>query len=424
MTISLPAVANLKLIRYPRTDDKSLRAWSAADEYLIDFLSQINSQSCIQSFFDKGNFNQRFSLSLDRVSGRILIVNDQFGALSVTLNHYAPDYWCDSFLSNKATKINLGNNVTGEILAKPFELDYHHRQIQLTDTTTNKHHPIENNPINFSVTPRESKTIDLVVLRIPKHLSLLEFQLKQLKRWIGPDTQIVAAGMTKDIHVSTINLFESIIGPTKTSLARKKARLIISENKAPISSESDIETYRLDKSGITICGLPGVFSRDKLDIGTQVLLRHLPSFKPHQKVIDLGCGSGVIGACIARDNPDTELLLTDESALAVESSRLTFFINDLANAQFIQTNGLTDVESNQYDHVLCNPPFHQQNVQTLSIAKNMFKEAARCLKSSGELRVVANRHLKYGPILKRYFGKTSIVSKDPKFIIWLAESPR
>lgn len=403
-------ISQLLLQRYPPAQDKSLRAWNAADELLLEHLQQ----------------------NLKNQPENCLIINDQFGALTTALNDISPIFWSDSYLSSKAIQNNLQRNYANNIHAKPLTIDYQHLNQQQTIA--------KNNP---------KQTFSLVLLRIPKHNSLLSFQLNQLKSLINSKTIIVAAGMSKEIHTSTLSLFEKIIGPTKTSLAKKKARLIFSQldsRKNVENNESDeislkqnfsaqyylsqsyLAQYHLTQHQLNIFGLPGVFSREKLDIGSQVLLQHLPFVAKNSKVIDLGCGNGVIAAVIAKQQPDCQLLLTDESRLAIESAKLTFKNNLLDNshnrAQFIQTDILQGVTDNNFDYVFCNPPFHQQNVQTLTIAKSMFKQASQKLKQTGELYVVANRHLPYFSHLKRYFNQVESISKDPKFIVWRASSPK
>jgi 23S rRNA (guanine1835-N2)-methyltransferase len=391
MLFSPIPLSELTLKRYPLTQDQSLQAWNAADELLLEQV--------------KLNFKQ------DLVSKPIncLIINDQFGCLTTSLNELAPLFWTDSFLSQEAIKRNLELNiVTGSSLGE-----------------ANK--TIKSTPFSLYLKDKSRAPFDLLLIRIPKHNSLLEYQLKQIKPLINNQTKIIAAGMTKEIHNSNIKLFESYLGRTTTSLAKKKARLIYSQfDQIENSTESgsDCKSYNLDKYGISIFGLPGVFSRDKLDIGTQVLLDHLPEVGPQESVIDLGCGNGILGAIIANKQPASVVLLADESEMAVTSAKLTFEHNELTNGQFIQTDILQGVSRNVFDYVVCNPPFHQQNVQTLSIAKNMFKQSAQCLKPSGELRVVANRHLKYFPMLKSYFSDVQAISNNHKFTVWLAKKPK
>ena len=376
------SLEQLSLNRYPVTHDKSLKAWNAADELLLEH---------IQSLFEQ----QKLSLS----SLNCLIVNDQFGALSISLNEVSPLFWTDSYLSQKAIQRNQQSNLENNIKASPFSPSQQSNQ----------------------------QKFDLVIIRIPKHNSLLKYQLEQIKTHIHRKTIIVAGGMTKEIHNSNIKIFESVLGKTTTSLAKKKARLIFSQfeqSHSDATASQELKYYTLPQYQVTACGLAGVFSRDKLDIGTQVLLEHLPEVNQGERVIDLGCGNGVIGAIIAKSQPLCQLLLSDESQLAVESAKLTFIKNQLSNADFIHTDVLHGVERNSFDHILCNPPFHQQNVQTLDIAINMFKQSAQCLKSIGELRVVANRHLKYLPLLKRYFSQVSSISNNAKFTVWLAKKSK
>ena len=62
-------------------------------------------------------------------------------------------------------------------------------------------------------------------MRVPKSLALLEDQLLRLAPAVHEGTVVVGTGMVKEIHTSTLQLFERILGPTRTSLAEKKARL-------------------------------------------------------------------------------------------------------------------------------------------------------------------------------------------------------
>lgn len=382
MPMNVLPIEQLSLKRFPITKDQTLKAWNAADEYLLE---QIHKNPI-------------------KPGEKILIINDQFGALSCSLSQYQPFYWTDSYLSKTAIQNNLKSN----------SLDGALKHVNQCDQTL---------PDNIK--------FDWVIIRIPKHNSLLSFQLKSLLPFIHSNTTILSAGMTKEIHKSNLKLFESIIGKTTTSLAKKKARLIFTtvEKKSENNFSGDLLKdsacqYNIKQFGLNIIGLPGVFSRDSLDIGSRVLLQHMPNTKAEQKLLDLGCGTGVLGTYAAKQNPHLEITFTDESWLAVESANQTFRENTTQSPLCKVTDVLDELLDDHYDHILCNPPFHQQNVQTLSIANRMFKESSKKLKGSGELRVVANRHLKYKPMLNQYFGQVQVISKDPKFVVWLAENPK
>lgn len=378
------AIDKLALSRYPKTSDQSLRAWNSADEYLVKHITE--------------------NLTLDK-SSKVLIINDQFGALTCSLSECSPVCWSDSFLSRTAIAENLKFNSLNE-------------KINFIERTENITQP----DICF----------DLVIIRIPKHNSLLTFQLNSIAQFINHNTVILSAGMTKEIHNSTTTLFNKYIGETTTSLAKKKARLMFSKPSSTpkVSNENlydnltDIKIYEVKEYDVKSYGLPGVFSRESLDIGSRVLLNYLPETKENQNLIDLGCGTGILGTIVAKNNSTLNLTFCDESFLAVESAKTTYEKNIGRSAEFHITDVLAGLENDQYDHILCNPPFHQQNVQTLSIANKMFKQSAQKLKDRGELRVVANRHLKYRPMLSQYFKNVKMISDDSKFVVWLAYLPK
>lgn len=392
-------VNQLKLKRYPPTQDKSLQAWNAADELLIEHLNETLATK-----------------SEPDLMGRCLLLNDQFGSLCCALQAIAPVYWSDSFLSSKAILLNLKRNS-------------HQPNVQLAKPQVLKpEFSCKDSGIQFSVDQYPTwpplNKLSLVVMRVPKHNSLLEFQLAQIRPWLSEQTQVVAAGMTKEIHNSTLAIFEKYLGSTQTSPAKKKARLIFSQVESRPLANIDLASYKLQSEDLTIYSLPGVFSRNQLDIGTQVLLPYLPKLNAEQKAVDLGCGNGVIGALIAKQQPLCQVYLTDESWLAVASAKLTFSQNNLNNGHFFHTDSLHGLPEKTFDYIFCNPPFHQQNTQTLDIAIGMFKQAAQRLKPGGELLVVANRHLKYQGILSKNFSRVQSLAKDSQFSVWQASSPR
>ena len=81
--------------------------------------------------------------------------------------------------------------------------------------------------------------------------------------------------------------------------------------------------YQNDALGdLRIYSLPGVFSANELDSGTVTSTSTLTS--PIQgKVLDIGCGAGVIGSMIKKYHPKTDVTMTDIHAMALQSARQT-----------------------------------------------------------------------------------------------------
>lgn len=376
MEMMSPLDGRLELYRYPRRHNDPLRAWDAADEYLLNHLMQHQHPP-----------NNR----------RLVIVNDGFGALACALAAYRPLSVSDSFVAHQATVENLkGNGLPAE-------------QVNCLDS------------LHFPDGPYH-----LVLIKVPKSLALLEDQLYRLREHITPDTVILGAGMVKSIHRSTLELFETILGPTTTSLAQKKARLIFCRpHKQGTAADSPYPIrYHLEEYGLQVSNHANVFSRQRLDIGSRFFLEHIHELPAADRIIDLGCGNGVLGILAARQHPEARLLFADESYMAVESARINFeHAFGERTAEFAVTNCLDGVPSSSADLVLNNPPFHQQQAVGDHIAWQMFQQAKQVLVPGGQLWVVGNRHLGYHAKLKRLFGSCDLVASNRKFVLLRAVCP-
>lgn len=376
---SLPWGGELTLLRYPRKAQDKLQAWEAADEYLLNELAGKN---------------------LDN-NARILILNDGFGALTLALHKYQPYSLSDSRVSELACLANAHDNGLSENWTRLSSL---------------------------ASWPSEQAAPEIVLLKLPKNNAMLEYQLAQLSQIVGPHTQVLAAGKAKDIHSSTLALFERHLGTTTTSLARKKARLIFCTPNPALKANRLPEpvAWPLEGTDFTLFNHANVFARASLDIAARLFLAHLPTEQTGH-IIDLGCGNGVLGLMTLANNPQAEVTFTDESYMAIASARLNVSHNlpeAMSRAQFMVNNCLDGVPSDSVDLILCNPPFHQQQAITDHIAWEMFVDAKRVLRSGGELWIVGNRHLDYHHKLLRLFGNQTVVASNPKFVILKAIQPR
>jgi 16S rRNA (guanine1207-N2)-methyltransferase len=251
---------------------------------------------------------------------------------------------------------------------------------------------------------------------------MLEYQLYALRGLLHHDTRIIAAGMARHIHSSTLELFESIIGPTTTTRAVKKSRLVLAQrdhslNEGQSQYPGNFE-LEVDRS-YQIINHAGVFSRERLDSGSRLLLENMAVGEQYRRIVDLGCGNGVLGLISAAMNPESTLLFCDESHMAIASASENFknAYAGTREAEFRVGNCLQGVDSDSRDLVLSNPPFHLQHSIGDAIAWQMFKDSQRVLVSGGELRIVGNRHLGYHAKLKKLFGNCATIATNKKFVI-------
>ncbi|NOQ34628.1 MAG: methyltransferase [Methylococcaceae bacterium] len=362
---------SFELQRLPYRPKELLRAWDAADEYLLNTLAKEIKPSA---------------------NAKILIFNDNFGALAVALHEFKPYAVSDSYLSQASTRLNLAANQLAE------------NEVTLLNSLQTL-----------------SGHFDYVLIKAPKTLAFLEDFLIRLQPFISNETQIIVAGMVKGLPSSVWKLLEKLIGETTTSLAKKKARLIF----AKPNPQREIPAlpypvyYQLENTNYTVCNHANVFSRDSLDIGTRFLLANLPYQPQAKNIVDLGCGNGIVGLMLAEKHPQAMLHFVDESFMAVDSAKQTFnqAFNHQREAQFYITDALSKFAADSMDLIICNPPFHQQNTVGDHIALTMFTQARKVLKKGGQFWVIGNRHLGYHSRLKKYFSESHTVAANKKFVI-------
>ncbi|MGE6530686.1 methyltransferase [Pseudomonas sp. NPDC077382] len=170
---------------------------------------------------------------------------------------------------------------------------------------------------------------------------------------------------------------------------------------------------------LQIVSLPGVFSHGRLDRGTAMLLEQLDGL-PAGRLLDFGCGAGIIGASLKRRYPDSEVLLLDVDAFAVESSRMTLAANGL-EAQVIAGDGI-DAAPQDCAAIISNPPFHQGVHTHYEASEALLQRAAGHLRPGGELRLVANAFLKYPPLIETHLGRCETLVSADGFRIYRAQS--
>lgn len=370
------------LARVPVRPRQPLRAWDAADEYVLSHFAEEPLEP----------------------GASVLLVGDSFGALSCALRDLEPIVVNESAAGTQAVAENLERN-----------------RLETLEV--------------YSILDLETLTtpLDCVVVKIPKSNSELVDVLHRIRPHVHADTRIIGAAMAKHIHSSTLDVFASVLGATTTSLAKKKARLIFSTFDWSLNPGANNWPTSWSVGGVTVVNHGGGFSPAGLDVGTRFLLDNTSSFADlvpttadTVRVVDLGCGNGVIGLRIARDLIASDINFVidavDDSALAVaaaeESWHATLPGVAEERAAFRHHHRLVEVvDKGSADLVVVNPPFHDDRVVGDDTAWAMFTDSHKVLRTGGQLLVVGNRHLAYHAKLKKIFGQVDTVASNKKFVL-------
>ena len=99
-----------------------------------------------------------------------------------------------------------------------------------------------------------------------------------------------------------------------------------------------------------------LFASHDVDAGSRLLLRCLEHERPPQRILDLGCGYGVLGIALARRFPEASVVMADSNLLAVRYARRNIALNGITNAEAIGSVALEDVPPGTYDLIVSNVP--------------------------------------------------------------------
>lgn len=180
---------------------------------------------------------------------------------------------------------------------------------------------------------------------------------------------------------------------------------------APGEARDEARSYRT---------LPGLFSADGIDAASALLAAALPAGLKGQ-VADLGAGWGYLSAQLLAKAPGIAALhLVESDARALDCARAN--VSD-PRAVFHWADATQPLAKLPLDAVVMNPPFHQGREARPQLGAAFIKSAAAMLKPSGQLFLVANRHLPYETALAAAFRKHAELPGSPGFKIFHAEGP-
>lgn len=326
--------------------------------------------------------------------GRVVVVGDRYGAMTLGAMalHGAEDVRVhqDPITSEQA----LERNATAVGLGGGF------RQLPLT--------------------PELFVGATAVLGQLPKSLNALR-EIAQLVATSADDSvQLFLGGRVKHMTLTMNDVLADSFADVRASLAAQKSRVLTARRpRADDGAPSFPMRQHHAELDLWACAHGAAFSGDKLDLGTRFLLTFVDRMQPTAKTaVDLGCGTGLIAATIARARPQLRVLATDQSAAAVSSAAATLAANGLTDrVQVLRDDAMSTLPAACMDLVLCNPPFHLGTSVHAGAALKLFDAAGRVLAPGGEMWTVFNSHLAYTRVLSRSVGPTRVMGRNATFTV-------
>ena len=271
---------------------------------------------------------------------------------------------------------------------------------------------------------------DQAVLYVPKEKSLCRMLFDNLAALMPTGATLYLVGANKGGIKSVIKQLPAGFDAARKVASGNHCVLFATTRTATPATEFSLSTYLTSYSvpaqpDLKVFNLPGVFSEQRLDAGTALLLDYIAEHSPGVSgdALDFACGSGVIGAFLRARGGVSSVLATDVSAFALYAAQTTLHAQQLPTPYEVRASDGLKAVSEKFDWVITNPPFHSGQRTDYDIARAFINDVSKRLKPGGRLLIVANSFLGYNALLSERFRQVSEPVNNGRFKILQAHSP-
>ena len=260
-------------------------------------------------------------------------------------------------------------------------------------------------------------SLDTATVFAPPGTIERRYVLAQMLRVLGPRGRMVALA-PKDRGGTRLAKELTTFGCAASDQPRRHHRICTAERPQEPAGLAEA----IDEGGprhvdnLALCTQPGIFSWDRLDPGTALLLATLPGLKG--RGADFGCGLGILSRAILSSEAVTALTLLEIDRRAVEMARRNV-ADPRATILWADIRARDAVPGN-LDFVVTNPPFHEGGAEDQSVGRAFITRAAETLRPGGALWLVANAHLPYEPTLRETFRSVTVAAQGSGYRVYEA----
>ncbi len=276
----------------------------------------------------------------------------------------------------------------------------------------------------------DQQSIDLVAIEATGDRDLARRWLALARRVARPNGVVLVAGANDAGIKSVIGDARDAIGLSVVEDYRRRNRVAhIAVPPVPPPAPEWLEEpgiapgtwarFAVTEGGIDLVfeTLPGVFSADRLDDGTRLLLDHL-DVPAGGAVLDVGCGAGAIGVVAGRRGAGS-VTMTDVNLLAVSVARRNAALAGVP-VEVVAGDVYGGVGERLFDLIVSNPPFHQGKVVDYDMPQRLIAGVAEHLTPDGRLVIVANAFLPYDRVMREHFEEVEVLAATRQYRVLAA----
>ena len=217
-------------------------------------------------------------------------------------------------------------------------------------------------------------------------------------------------------------MLQDLTGAVETLATRGHGRVLAVLRKAEGSFRDTLRAWQM-VSPIEIAGkardwisYPGIFAAGRVDEGMALLLGALPRSPRARRVLDYGCGSGVIGAAVVAQEPGIIARHARQRLRGTGGgTRERAWRTRRGSATRI-----ADADARHYAAILSNPPLHQGVAEDHTLLEQLVADAPSHLAPGGVLQIVVQRRLPLDKLFAAHFGRADVVAENGRFRVWRA----
>lgn len=263
------------------------------------------------------------------------------------------------------------------------------------------------------------------ILRLPKSRGELEMSAHAIASALLPEAPIWICGANDEGIKSAAAHIAPVLGEAETVCVKSHCRVLSIERRAKSPTiKATLGDWRLTfpidfgEVDRTWVSYPGLFAHGRIDDGTQLLISHLPPLKPKSRVLDFGCGTGLVAAAARATSTDLDLTLLDSDSVALEAAK-----ENVSGAELVLGRD-ADVLSRRYDAILSNPPLHDGRADDLQTFTRLMQACPRLFMPGAMLQVVVQGRIGADRLMQQWFANVVEVARTNRFVVLRAHDPK